>query len=118
LSRICDGSIGRKERNSDAPISRVQCDGVVDAVAEEGDVGTPSAGELDDARLLVWADPGEHGGVRNHGGERVVIESLELGAGEDRLDVKSDVTADLASHGAVVAGDDLDGDVEPVELDD
>ena len=50
--------------------------------------------------------------------ERVVVEPLDLGAGEDSVDGEADVAADLGGDGPVVAGDDLDGDAEPVELGD
>ena len=45
---------------------------------------------------------------RDGGGERVVVEALELGAGEHAFDVEAEVAADLGGDGAVVAGDDLD----------
>ena len=81
--------------------------GVVDAVAEEGYVFSGAAGDLDDPRLLVGADPGEHGGGRDGGFEVVVIERLDLGAAEHAGAVDTDVRAHLGGHQAVVAGDDL-----------
>jgi hypothetical protein len=81
--------------------------GVVDAIAQEGNVGTARAGELDDARLVVGADACEDGRVRDGRAQRGVVEALELGARAHALDVDADVAADLDGHGAVVAGDDL-----------
>jgi hypothetical protein len=86
---------GRLDR--DADVGGVQGDRVVDAIAEEGDVGAAAAGDLDDPGFLVGADPGEHGGVADRGGEGVVVEPFQLGAGVDLLDVQADVAADLAA---------------------
>src|SRR5205085_8306181 len=98
--------------DGDADVGGVEGDGVVDAVTEEGDVDAGATGDLDDARLLFRADPGEHGCLWNGGCQFVVAEALELGAGEDLLNLEADVPAHLGGHGAVVAGDDLDGDPE------
>ena len=46
--------------DGDADVRGVQRDRVVDAVAEERDVGAAAARELDDPGLLIRADPGEH----------------------------------------------------------
>ena len=68
--------------------------------------------DLDDARLLVGADPGEDGRVGMAVGQLVVAQALELGPGQDPADVETDVAADLGGDDAVVAGDDLDRDPE------
>jgi hypothetical protein len=52
------------------------------------------------------------------GGQGVVVEPLELGAGVDLFEVQAEVAADLAGDGAVVAGDDLDDHTKTVEFGD
>ncbi len=93
-------------------------DRVVDAVAHEADVDPGAPGDLDDPRLLLRTDAGEHRGSGDGGGEGVVVETLDFGATENRLHVDTYVAADLFGHDAVVAGDDLDGHPQPVELGD
>ena len=144
------GSIGRKDRNSDAPaalnmlpkfdevaistyfsvlakIRRPSIDAVREhakVLVEQHDVGsvlgdigrgidrdptsaacrataslTPSPRkatstprptcDLDDPRLLVGADSGEHGRRRDGGGQLVVVEALELGAGQHASERRS-----------------------------
>ena len=180
MSRICDGSIGRNERNSDAPaalnmfpkfddvairtylsvlakirralhdpvgehaevlleqhdvrgvlgdvgggfdrdadVRGVQRDRVVDAVAEERDVGAGAPGELDDARLLVGADAREHRRVGDRRGQRLVVEPRRAPAPvRTPSTVDAEVAADLGGDGAVVAGDHLHRDAELGELGD
>ena len=110
-------SVGGVDR--DADVGGVQGDGVVDAVAEEGDVDAGAAGDLDDARLLVGADPGEDRRARGwrRPGRRRRARRARRRSGR-RSTVESDVAADLGGDDAVVAGDDLDRDAERGELGD
>ncbi len=94
----------------------MQRNSIVDPVAHVRDIDTGAARDLHDPRLLFGADPGEHGGVWDRGGERVVVERIDFDTGEYGFDVEADVLADLAGDGAVVAGDDLHRDADPVEL--
>ena len=96
----------------DADVGGVQRDGVVDAVAQEGDVHARPPRDLDQTRLLIGTHPREDRGAGNGRGERVVVELLDLGAGQDAVDGEADVAADLGGDSAVVAGDDLDRDAE------
>jgi len=43
---------------------------------------------------------------------RVVVEGVEVAAGQRRTDGQAKVGADLGGHRRVVPGDDLDGDAE------
>jgi NADH dehydrogenase FAD-containing subunit len=66
------GDVGRRV-DGDANPGGVQGDRIVDAVAEEGDIGPASAGQLDDAGLPLGADPGEDRRMGDRGEERVVV---------------------------------------------
>ena len=94
----------------------MQGDGVIDAVTKERDIGTGTPGHFDDAGLLVGADPRKHGRGWDGGDEGVVVETVEVDTGQDTVDGQAEVAADLGGNGAVVAGDDLDGDGELVEF--
>ena len=102
--------------DGDADVGGVQRDCVVDPVAEEGDVHARAPRDLDQPRLLIGPDAREDRGAGNRRGERVVVELLDLAAGQDAVDRDADVAADLGGDGAVVAGDDLDRDAEAGEL--
>jgi hypothetical protein len=103
LSRICDGGIGKNDKNDknteilikrhhisgvlghirsrvhrDPDIGVVQRDRVVDPVAEECHVLTGAARDLDDPRLLIGADPREHRRRRDRRREGVIVERLDL----------------------------------------
>ena len=78
-----------------------------------------AAGDLDDPRLLVGADPGEHGRARDGVATARRRRGCSISAPvRTALDVEPDVAAHLGRDGAVVAGDDLDRDAERSELGD
>jgi hypothetical protein len=96
----------------------VQRHRVVDAVAEERDVLAGAAGNLDDPRLLIGADPGEYGRRLDRGRELIVIDGLKLTAADHAGAVDPDLRAYLGCHQAVVARYDLDLHAEAPELGD
>ena len=111
------GDVGSRF-HGDADIGRVQRHRVVDTVAHVGHVDAGASGDLDDARLLVGADSSEHRGVGDCRGEGIVVETVHGDSGQDSLDAEADVVAHLRRDGSVVAGDDLDGNADPVEFGD
>ena len=69
----------------------------------------------DDARLLLRRHAREDGRLRQSREQGGVVHRGELAPGEDRSRVEADFATKVRRDGAVVAGDDLDGDAEPVE---
>ena len=69
----------------------------------------------DDARLVLGADPGEDRRRRDRVGERLVVECVDVCAGECLGVVQSEVLTDLEGDRRVVARDDLDGDAQCVK---
>ena len=64
--------------------ARLERAGVVDAVADHGDVAALPAQRRDDALLLLGRDPAEHGRAGDQPVELGVVEPVERGAGHRR----------------------------------
>ena len=111
------GHVGSRVHR-DPDISVVQRHRVVHPVAEVRHVPSGAAGHLDDPRLLIGADPGEHRRGQDRRLELVVVEGLDLRAAAHARAFESDVRAHLGCHQAVVPGDDLHLHAQPLELGD
>jgi len=95
--------------DGDADVGGVQGDGVVDAVAEEGDVVAGGPLRPDDLGLVLGADPGEDGGPGEQAGE-LVAGRIDVGAGGHRAGRQAEVSADPGRDHRGVPGQDLDRD--------
>ena len=71
--------------------------------------------DLDDARLLVRAHPGEHVRRWHAAASAVVVHCLDLRTCQHAARLDADLSADCRGHRTVVAGDDLDLDAEGVQ---
>src|SRR5450755_1134883 len=89
---------------------------VVYSVPEEGHVLSGTTRDLDDARLLIGADPGEYRRDPDRRLEVVVVERLDLDAAENPRAVDPDLRAHLGRDQPVVPGNDLYLDAQPLEL--
>jgi hypothetical protein len=94
--------------DGDPDVGRVQGDRVVDPVAEEGHVRAGAPGHLDQPRLLIGGDPPEDRRPGDRGGERIVVEAIEVSAAQGAVDGEPDVATDLG--GDAVGGPRGDGD--------
>ena len=101
--------------DGDPDVGVVQGDGVVHAVAEEADVHAGAALRENNARLLLRRHAREHRRPRQSREQLGIVHRGELASGDDRARVEADLATEVCRDGAVVAGDDLDGDAEPVE---
>ena len=103
------------EFDGDPDIGMVEGDCVVDPVTEERDVDTSSPCHLDDPRLLIRADSREDPCRRYRPHQHLIVHGVDLSAGYHQPGIDADLAAHGRRNGAVIAGDDLDLDAEPVQ---
>ena len=109
------GDVGRG-LDGDADVGVVQRDGVVDAVAEEADVAPSARWALMIRDFCSGVDAREDRRLRQRGGELARRRGGRAAAPVSvPATVEADVGADLLRDAVVVAGDDLDLDVEAPE---
>ena len=106
-----DGAVHR-----DADVGRLERRPVVDAVPHEAD-NVPLAMQcLDNRRLLRGRHLGEHRGTLRRLGHLIRRHGGQLRAKYNRINVQTDLPADLARNDGVVTGQDLDGHAAGLEF--
>ena len=102
----------RRRVHRDADICCVQGECVVHAVTQESNVTTAAPLDAHNASLLFRADPGEHRGRRDGRRKLLVIEFVEVGAGQRSALGEAEVMANFDSDSRVVARHYLHRDAE------
>ena len=101
------GDVGAGDAHRDADVRRLQRGRVVDAVAGHRDDPPVRLERVDDAQLVLRRDAGVDGDLPHRGRARLVVERLELAAGDDARAGRGDaeVGGDPRRGVRVVAGD-------------